>query len=253
MTDAPGTKFGNGTYSVYLYGNETVRLLNAHAAEHAAKQTDDAMQPMYVYLAWNVVHDPNEAPPSYAASNSDIVDTERMYLAAMAQSVDDSIATIVETLKANGMWTNTVLIVHTDNGGNLGGAGNNFPLRGGKYTFWQGGTRGIGFIASPLLPDAVRGLKWNGLAHAVDMHTTIAKLGGASDAMLAATGPLPSDGVDLWPSIIANTSSPREHLVLQVCSGGVCRMWANDKNDSIGAVRKVCWFWLSSTFSSFFR
>ena len=78
MTDAPGTKFGNGTYSVYLYGNETVRLLNAHAAEHAAKQTDDAMQPMYVYLAWNVVHDPNEAPPSYAASNSDIVDTERM-------------------------------------------------------------------------------------------------------------------------------------------------------------------------------
>jgi hypothetical protein len=62
--------FGNGTYSVYLYGNETVRLLDAHAAEHRVNQralaaTGDAptaMQPLYFYLAWNVVHDPNEAP-----------------------------------------------------------------------------------------------------------------------------------------------------------------------------------------------
>ena len=58
VKDAPGTAFGNGTYSVYLYGNESVRLIKAHAAENSGR-------PLYMYLAWNVVHGPNEAPPNY--------------------------------------------------------------------------------------------------------------------------------------------------------------------------------------------
>ena len=44
---------GTATYSAYLYGNETLRMLDAH----------DPNDPLYVYHAWNNVHDPNEAPP----------------------------------------------------------------------------------------------------------------------------------------------------------------------------------------------
>jgi arylsulfatase A-like enzyme len=174
------------------------------------------------------------------AANADIKDTNRQRFAAMANSVDDSIRAIVDTLKANGMWENTVLIVHTDNGGNLGGGGNNYPLRGGKYTFWQGGVRGVAFINSPLLPASTHGLKWNGLSHAVDMYTTIATLGGASAEMLSA-GAVGPDGIDIWPSIVANTSSTRESLVLQMCSGGKCRSWAHDVTTAIGSVRKGDW------------
>jgi hypothetical protein len=36
----------NGTFSVYLYGNETVRLIEQH----------ESTTPMYIYLAWNSVH-----------------------------------------------------------------------------------------------------------------------------------------------------------------------------------------------------
>ena len=124
---------------------------------------------MYMYLAWNVVHGPNEAPPNYAASNAGIRNKDRRYLAAMVESVDDSIATIVDTLKGVNMWENTVLIVTTDNGSPAENGGN-YPFRGGKYTFWEGGVHGIGFLSGGFLPDSVQGLRWNGLAHAVTLN-----------------------------------------------------------------------------------
>ena len=42
--------------------------------------------------------------------------------------------------------------------------------RGGKYTFWQGGVRGNAFIHSPLLPAAMTGAVWHGLADAADWY-----------------------------------------------------------------------------------
>lgn len=43
--------------------------------------------------------------------------------------MDDSLRSIVGALKAKNMYDNTILVATTDNGGNLGGGGNNLPLR----------------------------------------------------------------------------------------------------------------------------
>jgi arylsulfatase A-like enzyme len=45
-----------------------------------------------------------------------------------------------------GLWENTVVTFASDNGGPLDHT-TNYPLRGGKHTFWDGGVRVVGFIS----------------------------------------------------------------------------------------------------------
>merc|ERR1740133_515969 len=104
------------------------------------------------------------------------MDRVAIYLTAMMSAIDDQLTDVVAKLKEKKMWDDTVLVFTTDNGGNLGGSGCNYPLRGGKYTFWQGGVRGHSFISGGLVPASRRGQSWGGAAHAADWYTTIAAL-----------------------------------------------------------------------------
>lgn len=198
---------GSSTYSSYLYGNETVRLLDLH----------DPDVPFFAYLAWNNVHDPDEAPDCYLEMHKNIKNKGRRNLAAMMSALDDGIMAVVSKLKEKGMWDNTVFIFTTDNGGNLGGSGINYPLRGGKYTFWQGGCRAVGFVGGGdnFIPKSMRGTAWDGKVHAADWYTTIAELAGVS---VAGTGPVAADGVNIWSGLVSNNTSPRTEVVLQIVS-----------------------------------
>ena len=104
----------------------------------------------------------------------------------------------------------------SDNGGPLDHS-SNWPLRGGKFTFWEGGVKGRCFIVSPLLPTSLANTSWAGLAHAADMYTTIAGLGGVPEqTLMAGSGPLPPDGVDMWAALLhgPNGTSRRTEVVL---------------------------------------
>ena len=58
---------------------------------------------------------------------------------------------VVQSLKENGQYENTIIAFTTDNGGAANFGGNNYPLKGTKGTLFEGGTRGIAFVHSPLL------------------------------------------------------------------------------------------------------
>ena len=58
---------------------------------------------------------------------------------------------LVSGLKATGQYENTIIVFTTDNGGAISTGGNNLPLRGTKGTLYEGDTRAIGFVHSPLL------------------------------------------------------------------------------------------------------
>ena len=54
--------------------------------------------------------------------------------------LDDLVGQVVDGLEAAGLWDNSLLVFHSDNGGEiLGGGlcgGNNWPLTGGKFSNW---------------------------------------------------------------------------------------------------------------------
>ena len=65
----------------------------------------------------------------------------RQHYAAMVHYIDDTIGALVDSLKKEHLWDNTILIFFSDNGGPVyfPGSGNNHPLRGGKYSDFEGG------------------------------------------------------------------------------------------------------------------
>ena len=84
----------------------------------------------------------------------------------------------------------------------LGACGSNAPLRGGKFTLFEGGTRSPAFIHSALLPAHTQGQKYTGLLHVSDWYVTLAKRAGIDLSIKdRPTGPVPHDGIDAWPAL----------------------------------------------------
>ena len=81
---------------------------------------------------------------------------------------DAGIGNITAELTNLGYYDGEVLLFFTtDNGGAPTLGSSNWPLRGGKSTVWEGGTRAVSFLHSQsLLPNAP--YTWDGLIHAVD-------------------------------------------------------------------------------------
>lgn len=81
-------------------------------------------------------------------------DKEQFQCRSIVQSqvnlLDDIVGQIVDKLKENELWDDTLLIFTTDNGGSLDldeTAGNNYPLRGGKMSNLEGGIRATTFVS----------------------------------------------------------------------------------------------------------
>jgi arylsulfatase B len=132
----------------------------------------------------------------------------------MTTELDYGLGNLTAALRAAGMWDNTVLILVSDNGGPLGHS-NNFPLRGGKGSLWEGGVRVEAFVSSPLIPQSRWGTNWDGLAHSSDWYVTIVE--GLAGGSAANSGPRPTDGHNLWLGITGdNETSPRTAVIHRV-------------------------------------
>jgi arylsulfatase B len=212
---------GGCRYEDDIFTNFTLEAILAH----------DPLTPLMVYYAPHIVHMPLEVPDAQLAlfANVSADSQPRRFYAAMVNLVDTHIGMIVDALKARGMWNETLLILSADNGGPVyggsyqctacdGDAGaNNFPLRGGKHSNFEGGVRVNAFVSGGFLPPAVRGTVTSGLAAIEDWYVTLTKLAGADpfDERAAAAGLPPVEGYDLWPLLSGtNLTSPRTEVWL---------------------------------------
>lgn len=118
-------------YLTEAFARESVDFIERHKAN-----------PFFLYLAFNAVHTPMQAPQKYLERFPQITDPKRRMHAAMASAMDDGIGRILSTLKQNGIFDNTLVIFLSDNGGPTEVNGSdNTPLSGGKGTVMEGGIR----------------------------------------------------------------------------------------------------------------
>jgi len=137
-------------------------------------------------------------------------------MAAMTTILDAQLERVVDALKTAGMWQNTVFAFSADNGGPPYVANSNWPMRGGKWTMWEGGTHITGFIHAPsLFPAAPK--NFTGLMHQCDWVPTLLGAAGVNATAENATLP-PLDGINMWPALSdpSALSGPRTSVLLNV-------------------------------------
>ncbi|XP_072018407.1 arylsulfatase B-like [Amphiura filiformis] len=182
-------------YATDIYTKTATDIITSHA-------TDNPNTPMFLFVSMQSPHAPLEVPQRYRKNFKDIITDENMknrkIVAGMISSLDESVGLIVDSLKDNGLYDNSVIVFSSDNGAPTR-YGNNWPLRGGKNSLFEGGIRAVGFVNSPLLPAAVKSTTSNALIHVSDWFPTFVNL--AEGNLNGLAGDL--DGFDAW-NVIEN-------------------------------------------------
>ena len=75
----------------------------------------------------------------------------------MVVHLDEVVGNLTNALKKHSFWDDILFVTSSDNGGPLGSA-NNYPMKGGKFSDWQGGIPVNAFVSS-YLPEKMRGQK----------------------------------------------------------------------------------------------
>ena len=102
----------------------------------------NADAPFFLYLPHYAVHRPHEAPADLVAKYRERLsngDQARATYAAMVEWIDQSTQRVVDTLRAEGIFDDTLLLFTSDNGPT--DVSPPRPLRAGKGTLYEGGLR----------------------------------------------------------------------------------------------------------------
>jgi arylsulfatase A len=177
--------------------NELTTQYTERAVKFIEKNKD---RPFFYYLAHSMVH-----VPLYVSSKFRGKSQQGLYGDACME-VDWSVGEVLAALKRTGVDDNTLVIYTTDNGPWLSygdHAGNAGPLREGKGTCWEGGTRVPCVMRWPGKIPA--GSTSGDMLMTIDLFPTIAKLIGAE---------LPKhkiDGLDVLPLITGKPGGKNPH------------------------------------------
>jgi arylsulfatase A-like enzyme len=177
------------------------RLVELYTKEAVDFITRSKDQPFYLYFAHNAVHTPIWPGAAFAGKS------QNGRFGDWVEEVDWSVGQVLDTLRAQGLDKDTLVVFTSDNGpwltkGTDGGSAG--PLRGGKGSTWEGGVRvptlawWPGRVPAGSVNDAV--------AATIDLLPTFVSLAGGT---VPATPVI--DGRDITPILLGQSKeSARE-------------------------------------------
>lgn len=197
---------------VYENGAYFTDLVTQRALEFLAT-TDD--RPFFLYLPYNAPHYPLHAPAHYLERFPHLP-WPRQIMAAMLAAVDDGVGRVRAALDRHGLTQDTIVCFTSDNGPSremrnwMDGQNTPFaggqagPLKGHKFSLFEGGIRVPGIVSWPGRIPA--GQVLDGMAASMDLFPTLLRAaGGDPDAYEL-------DGLDLGPMLWAGAPSPHRAL-----------------------------------------
>ena len=135
---ARGNPILRGTTKV----DEKEYLTDAFTREAVAFIDLRKAKPFFLYLPFNAVHAPLQAPANYLERFKTIEDKDRQTHAAMLAAMDDGVGKVLDKLRKLELEKDTLVFFFSDNGGPTAQTtSRNDPLRGFKAQVLEGGIR----------------------------------------------------------------------------------------------------------------
>ena len=219
----------NGVHTTQLITDDAIRFI---------RQKRDT--PFFLYLPYTAVHTPldergkfqdqptqlDRRNPNRWQNENDIPwfndplgkiqqeqDPEKRLFLAALHHLDHAIGRVIDTLKDQSLYENTLLLFSSDNGPQVNWPGNAYPddlkltnfnqpipMRGSKIDVYEGGIKVPGFA---VWPKKIKPQRIDTPMHIVDWFPTIAQVVG-----FESTDPLSWDGVDQSLSILSGAKAP---------------------------------------------
>ena len=187
-----------------LIADEAVSFITEHR---------DKDKPFFLYVPFNAPHLPLQEEQRWIEPYEGVIESEsRRYYAAAVSHADHSIGRIISTLEKEGLDKDTLVIFFSDNGAERPGVknylkpvptyktttaidkyGDSGPLRGEKYTFYEGGVR---VAAAMYWPGTIEPRKVDQPMIVYDILPTVARLAG-----IEVPEDMNIEGMNVWPSV----------------------------------------------------
>ncbi|QXD26164.1 sulfatase-like hydrolase/transferase [Opitutia bacterium ISCC 51] len=150
----------NGDDYAPIYRNKTRIPADEYEGYLTTRLSEEAVafidrekdNPFFLYLAYNAVHTPAQAPQKdidVYKKKYPYLSERRATLMAMLEHLDKGVGSVVNKLKDEGIWDNTLLFFLTDNGGAGAMEADNGILRGFKQQVYEGGIRTPWIVSWP--------------------------------------------------------------------------------------------------------
>jgi len=196
-------------FAEHLEGQQPGDHIEDRMAEEAVKWLGSIPEgkPFYMNYWQFSVHAPFDAKPELIEKYRELVDSSNAQrsatYAAMVESLDDAIGSLLDAVDEAGIAENTIIVFISDNGGNMYNRipedwnsfpTSNLPLRGGKATIYEGGIRVPCIVVWPGVTEP--GSSSDEVIQTSDFYTTLLKgLGlGLPDNHAV-------DGIDIMPAL----------------------------------------------------